>query len=265
VRWGEPDLSWDPRKQSPGHLLHRDDRKEESMAGRIRAILACVVGLALTASMGVAVADEDKVGADPTKPPVFSPNYQAAADDPQTRGHVVVYPAPGPADGVTTSTWTPPNCPDPEDPRLCQPSVKTHRLKHPTNTWEVGSPNTQRGCRQLDVFRRAKTFLGATFYKFHQVKRWCWENVKGVKRIYDVNTSTRITDADPFAYYQGIVGSNGYYYERVKGYPRSGHFSFRQGRVDNCVLKYGCVATTYPWVEMYSRSDGSARIRTGGT
>jgi hypothetical protein len=88
------------------------------------------------------------------------------------------------------------------------------------------------GCRNVDVARVGRDIFGFVVYKFHQVKRWCWSSPRITYRY----VSTYVSDVDPNMDYKGVVAETGNYYIWCCGNSRSGHFSYRQGRFDNCVL-----------------------------
>jgi hypothetical protein len=115
-------------------------------------------------------------------------------------------------------------------------------------------------CRRLDVARVQRTFLGlGVAFKFWHWKRWCWD----YPRVWVTGMGTYVTNVDPNMQYRGVVGSWEHHDTWCCFSATSGHVSFRQGRFDNCVLKYGCIGTWYPWVRIHARGDGSYHYRTG--
>lgn len=111
------------------------------------------------------------------------------------------------------------------------------------------------GCRDVDIYKEAKSFLfQAIVYRWHHTKRWCWSNGK----ITTVVTSAYPTNVDPNWYYRGIAASASYFYNS-----NTAHYSFRQARMENCVLKFGCVGSEYPWVKIWAFGDGSYRWERG--
>ena len=112
------------------------------------------------------------------------------------------------------------------------------------------------GCRELDVVKESRSFLfGSLVYRWHQTKRWCWSN----GRITSVIVGSFATNVDPNWSYRGLAGSIGYF----TGANQSGHYSFRQARMENCILKWGCVGSEYPWVKIWVRGDGGYSTQTG--
>jgi hypothetical protein len=118
---------------------------------------------------------------------------------------------------------------------------------------------SSRGCRTVDVARVGRDIFGFVVYKFHQVKRWCWES----PRITWRQVYTYVSDVDPNMKYRGIVSSVGYFYRWCCSSSSSGHYSRRQGRFDNCVWWLPCTRTEYPWVKIYAHADGSYWRSTG--
>ena len=116
------------------------------------------------------------------------------------------------------------------------------------------------GCLQLDVWKDSYSFLfHALVYRWHQVKSWCWSG----NRITSVNTTAYPTNVDPNWYYRGLASSAGWYYNWCCGISTSGHYSLRQARMENCVLKFGCIGSEYPWVKIWVHGDGSYDYQWG--
>ena len=111
------------------------------------------------------------------------------------------------------------------------------------------------GCREIDIYKESKSFLfGAVVYRWHHTKRWCWSN----GRITTVVTSAYVTNVDPNWYYRGLAASASYFYSQ-----NTAHYSFRQARMENCILKFGCIGSEYPWVKIWAYGDGSYRWERG--
>ncbi|HEX2045574.1 MAG TPA: hypothetical protein VHF23_08110 [Gaiellaceae bacterium] len=115
------------------------------------------------------------------------------------------------------------------------------------------------GCRGVDVARIGRSALGFVVYKFHVVKRWCW----AFPRVTSVTTYAYASDIDPNWDYKGVIAANGYFYRWCCGDGRSGHYSFRQGKFENCVFTLGCIRREYPWVKIWVRADGGYSYATG--
>lgn len=107
------------------------------------------------------------------------------------------------------------------------------------------------GCARVDAWVTSTTFLGFVAYRFHQVKHWCWS----YPHITSVNVGTYFSDVDPNYYVRGVWGHGWYYTWR--GSSRGGHYSYRQARVENCILHYGCIRNEYPWVEIWVNGNGA--------
>jgi hypothetical protein len=115
------------------------------------------------------------------------------------------------------------------------------------------------GCRRVDVAKTGRDIFGFVVYRFHQVKRWCWV----YPRITHRYVSTYVSDVDPNMEYGGLVGVNGYFYRWCCGSASSGHYSYRQGRFDNCILWFPCSRREYPWVKIWAHGNGSYSYATG--
>jgi hypothetical protein len=115
------------------------------------------------------------------------------------------------------------------------------------------------GCRTVDVARTQRSVLGFVVFRFHQVKKWCWT----YPRITSRAVWTYVSDVDPMMNYQGVVSSVGYYYNWLAGIPGSGHYSFRQGKFENCLVWFSCIGTYYAWVKIWVRANGTYSYATG--
>ena len=115
------------------------------------------------------------------------------------------------------------------------------------------------GCKQVSVARVGKSFFGSVVYKYWQDKYFCWNYPK----VTSVSVGTRVTNVDPFWFYRGTTGSQGWFYTWCCGNGQSGHYSFRQGSFENCVTNLGCFGKEYPWVKIWARGDGSYTYTTG--
>jgi hypothetical protein len=118
-------------------------------------------------------------------------------------------------------------------------------------------------CRKVTVIRWQKTVLGRPAYRFIHFKRWCW--TKPARDIFNITMGVRFDGQDPNFHWKGIVLRETNYFIWCCGDWNSGHHSRRQGRVENCVLKHGCVGSFFPWAQINSHRDGTFAIRSGGT
>ena len=96
-------------------------------------------------------------------------------------------------------------------------------------------------------------------FRYHQVNRWCWQ----YPNITCLNVASSFYDVDPTG--QVRYDSNGYgWYYTWAGGPFGGHYSHRDGKIDNCILRYGCIGSYYPYVDMWLNGNG-AWTASGGT
>lgn len=115
------------------------------------------------------------------------------------------------------------------------------------------------GCAGVDVARIGRSgIVRAVVYKWHQVKGWCWAG----GRVTNVDVSTYISHVDPNWRFRGELGGSGGFYP-WSGAGGSGHWSLRQGAFENCILKYGCIGSEYPWVKVWVHADGTYAYDTG--
>ena len=114
-------------------------------------------------------------------------------------------------------------------------------------------------CRTAKVAYVRHTLLGFVAYRFWMRRSWCWR----YPRVTSVGTETYVTDTDGLNEYDGIVGSSGSWFQWCCRDRRSGHRAFRQAEFRNCIFRYGCLSTAYPWIRMSVRGDGTYTYSVG--
>ena len=127
-----------------------------------------------------------------------------------------------------------------------------------------GGTSSSSGCRKVTVNNYAKTVLGFTAYVFHTWTDWCW--TRSTQVVYNVTHGWYTSDIDSQEYWKGIVNSEFLFYDYSTndGHPRSAYKNYMQGQFENCVLKYGCIGTTYPANTLRSYYNGTWAWSTGG-
>lgn len=75
-----------------------------------------------------------------------------------------------------------------------------------------------------------------------------------------------IDRVDSTQYWRGQVNSEYSFYDYGvnNGHPRSAYKHYRQGRFENCVVKYGCIGNTYPANTLRSYYNGTWAWKTSG-
>jgi len=109
------------------------------------------------------------------------------------------------------------------------------------------------GCNSVDAWRNGYSALGTLVWRFHQVKHWCWSYT----RITSVSVGHYVSHLAFTHHFAGIVGQHDFFYSVFPNDGgRGGHDSMRQGRIDNCPLKFGCIGSEYPLVRIWVNGDG---------
>ncbi len=113
-------------------------------------------------------------------------------------------------------------------------------------------------CKQYDVYKQQNTVLGFTAFRFHQWRYWCWDT--GTHRMSGAGSrgsyASNVNSAFQFNYWW----VNQDYWTN---YPYQ-HVYQTQGQFQNCVLKYGCIGTYYPWITGWADGWGSWTYSKGG-
>lgn len=124
-----------------------------------------------------------------------------------------------------------------------------------------GGTSTASGCRRINVRNeRESTYTGSTVFWFNTFTEWCWN--RSTSTITSAVTGYYLEDVHSTAIWQGIIVDNRYYYAWVSGKSKSGYYHEKQGKFDNCVLKYGCVGSFYPRNLLRSYSNGTYSWQT---
>jgi len=103
------------------------------------------------------------------------------------------------------------------------------------------------------------TVLGFVAWRYQQVNHWCWSYphitcLSIGSGFYDLDGQENVNYQDHgFGWYYGWAGV-------IDG----GHYSERDGSVSNCILKYGCISTSYPVVNMWLNGNGAWSASGGG-
>jgi hypothetical protein len=104
-----------------------------------------------------------------------------------------------------------------------------------------------------------RSLLGFVAWRYHQVDHWCWSypsiTCLGIGAgFYDIDSTSNVNWSDNgYGWYYGWAGSG-----------TGGHYAHRDGSVSNCIFKYGCLATAYPYVDMWLNGNGAWAASGGG-
>ncbi|MEV0157893.1 hypothetical protein AB0H57_29855 [Micromonospora sp. NPDC050686] len=97
------------------------------------------------------------------------------------------------------------------------------------------------GCHRADRYISYRTLLGAKAFDWHKVLHYCWSK-KGKVTIKE--RRHYIKNNDGLNFDRGLVSNT----QSGKG---TAHYaSTMQGRVENCVTKYGCISVKNPYIRI---------------
>jgi hypothetical protein len=104
-----------------------------------------------------------------------------------------------------------------------------------------------------------RTVLGFVAWRYHQVDHWCWSYpditcLSIGSNFYDLDGQENVNYQDH---------GYGWYYS-WSGAGDGGHYAERDGSVSNCILHYGCLSTSYPYVNMWLNGNGAWTANGGG-
>lgn len=109
-------------------------------------------------------------------------------------------------------------------------------------------------CTTLEAHVTAHLWDGKRIaYRYHHEVRWCWdgETILDVKEDHDWPSHV-----DSAFFWRGTSDSSDAYYP-WGGDDHGRYRSYKQGYFENCVLKYGCIASYFPWITLNVYADGS--------
>jgi hypothetical protein len=101
----------------------------------------------------------------------------------------------------------------------------------------IGGLPSASGCRTLTVTNKTTTALGFTAFKFITETSWCWNLQHLQTNLTSVHV--RVADVDSQYRYRGLIDS---FNQTIQ----NGKRVYRQGFFENCIVKYGCIASYYP-------------------
>lgn len=110
------------------------------------------------------------------------------------------------------------------------------------------------GCKTVSASYRQATLLGFEAYTFQHTLSFCWDG-RRVTKIY--NRRWAILRVDGAYYWRGVIGNHS------GTYADGNAWSHMKGQVDNCIIRYGCILTSYPWVTIYPKKNGSWTSTSG--
>lgn len=112
-----------------------------------------------------------------------------------------------------------------------------------------------RRCYTVDKHRTAHDFVTrVVVWKFHHKVHWC-----GAYPAIDVSSLTVdsfFSDIDSLFQVDWDDHGTGWWYT-WRNSPTGGHYSRRQGKIDNCIFRWGCLASHYPQIEFWVNGNGA--------
>jgi len=104
------------------------------------------------------------------------------------------------------------------------------------------------------------TILGQVAWRYHQINHWCWS----YPHITCLSIGSGFYDLDGLEVVNYSDHGYGWWYT-WSGVGDGGHYAERDGSVSNCILRYGCIRTLYPYVNMWLNGNGAWAANGGGS
>ena len=110
-------------------------------------------------------------------------------------------------------------------------------------------------CYTVDKHRTAHDSLTyVVVWKFHQRVRWC--ATYPTIDEHSLTVDSFFSNVDPLFQVDWDDHGSGWWYT-WRGSPTGGHYSRRQGKIDNCFFKWGCIFSHYPQIELWVNGNGA--------
>lgn len=104
-----------------------------------------------------------------------------------------------------------------------------------------------------------KTLLGNVAWRYYQTDHWCWS----YPRITCLTVGSDFADVDGQQSVNYSDHGYGWYYT-WSGSTVGGHYAHRDGSISNCIFRWGCISTSYPYVDMWLNGNGAWTASGGG-
>jgi hypothetical protein len=105
----------------------------------------------------------------------------------------------------------------------------------------AGTAAVKAGCHRADRYISYRTLLGAKAFDWHKVLHYCWDKKGKVtvkeRRYYIANN-------DGLNFDRGLISNT----QTGKG--TTSYASTMQGKVENCVTKFGCIKVNNPYIRI---------------
>jgi hypothetical protein len=112
-----------------------------------------------------------------------------------------------------------------------------------------------RRCYTVDKHKTAHDFITRlVVWRFHHKVHWC----ATYPAIDDgsLAVDSFFSDVDSLFQVDWDDHGAGWWYT-WRGSLTGGHYSRRQGKIDNCILRWGCLASHYPQIEVWVNGNGA--------
>lgn len=113
------------------------------------------------------------------------------------------------------------------------------------------------GCKTVWATRIGRSWFRSVLWKYTQEKFFCWAS----PRITYVRVNAYPCCTDPFWTWKGHLAKRSWYFKWSGNY-RGGHYSFRQGKFRQDLVKFS-LSTRLPWVKLWVYGNGGWAYKTG--
>ena len=112
-----------------------------------------------------------------------------------------------------------------------------------------------RRCYTVDKYKTAHdSITRVVVWRFHHKVHWCATYPAIEEGSLAVDSF--FSDIDLLFLVDWDDHGSGWWYT-WRGSPTGGHYSRRQGKIDNCIFRWGCIGSHYPQIEMWVNGNGA--------
>ncbi|GAA3040385.1 hypothetical protein Aglo01_31280 [Actinokineospora globicatena] len=116
-----------------------------------------------------------------------------------------------------------------------------------SNAFQSATGVAARHCHISEGQISGHSVLGSTVYVWHHRADWCADNVTVQSFHYRQGWATELAST---MYFRGVTAN--WNSPTPSGYAES----FMQAHIENCIFKYGCINSNYPWVKIKTWANG---------
>ena len=155
---------------------------------------------------------------------------------------------------ASASAQTPPDTEVPVTDIVFDP-IQVRITKTAKTPGSVHAADSTEVCGEIHAWVQARSaVLRRVVYRYNHQVSWCWNGDKITEIEEDIDWLSHV---DANFYWRGTEEHRKRYYQ-WGGDQKGRYYSWMQGHVENCVVKYGCIGNYYPEITINVYADGDS-------